>query len=70
MDRIRFVPDDLEPVGGVIVGGFVLHARGKTTGIETEQRAFGVIVMRDGKLFSVAVYPTLESARAAAESVD
>jgi len=66
MDEIRFEPDEFIAVGERVVVPFTLRARGRTTGIEVEQRAVQIWELRDGLATSVEVYPTLDEAMAAA----
>ena len=45
---------------------FVIHARGRSSGIETEQRAVGLATVDGGKLVGLEFFTTLDQARAAA----
>jgi ketosteroid isomerase-like protein len=45
---------------------FVIHTRGRSSGIETDQRAVGLATARDGKLYRLAFFADLAQARAAA----
>jgi hypothetical protein len=47
---------------------FVIHTRGRSSGIETDQRAVGLATARDGKLYRLAFFTDLTQARAAAEA--
>jgi ketosteroid isomerase-like protein len=66
MDRIEFEPTTFQEVDGRVVVEFVLHARGRTTGIETEQRGVQVWEVRDGKAVKLEVYVSLDEALEAA----
>jgi ketosteroid isomerase-like protein len=68
MDRLSFEADDFIPVGERVVVPVTLRARGRTTGIETEQRIVMVWEARDGLAYRAAVYATFEAAMEAAES--
>lgn len=45
---------------------FAIKARGRTTGIDTEQRAVGLATASEGKLLSLEFFTDLERARASA----
>ena len=45
---------------------FVMHTRGRSSGIETDQRAVGLATARDGKLSRLAFFADLAQAQAAA----
>jgi ketosteroid isomerase-like protein len=62
MDEIRIEPVELHERGDRVVVEFVLRARGKSTGIEAEQRAFAVVEMREGMIFSISIHATREAA--------
>ena len=66
MDRVEFEPEQLIPVGERVVVPMTLRARGRTTGIETEQRLVLIWELRDRKAIRVTVFATLEEALAAA----
>jgi ketosteroid isomerase-like protein len=66
MDRVEFEPTAFHDVGGRVVVDFVLHARGRTTGIEVEQRGAFVWTLRDDKAIRLEVYPRLDEALEAA----
>jgi uncharacterized protein len=66
MDRIEFDPERFIEVGELVVVPMTLRARGRTTGIETEQRIVQIWEVEDGKAIRVRVYATLEEALAAA----
>jgi ketosteroid isomerase-like protein len=74
MDRVEFEPTAFHDVGGRVVVDFVLHARGRTTGIEVEQHGAFVWTLRDDQAVSLEVYPSLqealEAARRAGELAD
>jgi ketosteroid isomerase-like protein len=66
MDRVEFEPTAFHEVGGRVVVDFVLHARGRTTGIEAEQAGAFVWTLRDGQAIGLEVYPSLDDALEAA----
>jgi ketosteroid isomerase-like protein len=68
MDQVHFEADDYIPVGEKVVVPFTLRARGRTTGIEVEQKAVQVWELHDGLAYRLEAYPDLEAAIAAAES--
>lgn len=68
MDRVGFEPHDFIPAGERVVVPVTLRARGRTTGIETEQHLAQVWELRDGKAYRIEVYATVEEALAAARS--
>jgi ketosteroid isomerase-like protein len=69
MDQIRFEPGELREVGERVIAPTTLHARGRTTGIETQQEFVMVWSLRDGQAIRVETYGTLDEAlQAAGES--
>ena len=66
MDQIRFEPGELREVGGRVVVPTTLHARGRTTGIETQQEFVMVWSLRDGQAIRVETYANLDEALEAA----
>ena len=68
MDRVEFAPQRLIAVGELTVVQLTLRARGRTTGIETEQHISQVWELRDGMAIRVTVFATLEEAISAAEA--
>jgi ketosteroid isomerase-like protein len=68
MDRVSFVAEEFIPVGDLVVVESVLHTRGRTTGLEAEQRVALVYELKDGKAYRISVYATVDEAMAAAES--
>jgi uncharacterized protein len=70
MDRVSFEPHDFTQVGERVVAPVTIRARGRTTGIETEQRVALVWELRDGKAYRIEVYATLEEAMEAARSAE
>jgi ketosteroid isomerase-like protein len=68
MDRVGFEAQELIPVGDLVVVGSVLRTRGRTTGIETEQRVATVWELKDGKAYRLTVFATVDEALAAARS--
>jgi ketosteroid isomerase-like protein len=67
MDEIAFEPRELIPVGECVIVPTILRARGRTTGIVTEQEFVAAWWMRDGKAIRMEVYSTLEEAMDAAK---
>jgi ketosteroid isomerase-like protein len=68
MDRVSFEAEEFIPIGDVVVVRSVLRTRGRTTGIETEQRLATVWELKDGKAYRLSVYATVDEAMAAAGS--
>ena len=68
MDRVTFEPDEFIEVEDRVVVPSTLRARGRSTGIETEQRVIQVWQVKDGKAYRVEAYATLQEALAAARS--
>jgi ketosteroid isomerase-like protein len=66
MDRVGFDAGEFIPVGDLVVVDAVLQTRGRTTGIETEQRLALIYELKDGKAYRITVYPTVDEAIAAA----
>ncbi len=67
MEGVWFEGKEFTPLGDKVVADTTLHARGRTTGIETEQRAFLVWTFRDGLVTSVEAFADREEALKAAE---
>jgi ketosteroid isomerase-like protein len=67
MEGVYFEGQEFTSVGDKVLVDTKLHARGRTTGIETEQRAFLVWTLRDGLVTRVETFaeqgPALEAAR-------
>jgi uncharacterized protein len=66
MDKVEFQPDDFIAVGKSVVVPVTLRARGRTTGIETEQRVVQIWDLVDQRAIRVRVFATLDEAMAAA----
>ena len=62
MDEVRFEPSDFRDAQGRVIVPTKLIARGRTTGIETQQDVVLVWALRDGLAIRVEVYATVESA--------
>ena len=62
MDRVEFRPERFLAVGEFVVVPMTLRARGRTTGIETEQRLVQIWELEDGKAIRIQVFATLEEA--------
>lgn len=69
MDKVTFEPLELIEVGDAVVVPMTLRARGRTTGIETEQRVVQIWELEGGKAIRVRVFATLEEAMAAARAL-
>jgi ketosteroid isomerase-like protein len=68
MEWVSFDAEELIPVGELVVVDAVLRTRGRTTGIETDQRIAMVWELRDGKAYRVSVYATVDEALEAARA--
>ena len=66
MDEIRMEGHRFHDVGDRVVVEFTLHARGRSTGIETKLEAVQVWEVADGLATRLDIYPTLEEALTAA----
>ena len=68
MDRVAFEPLELIEVGDAVVVPMTLRTRGRTSGIETEQRVVQIWELEGGKAIRVRVFATLDEAMAAARA--
>ena len=68
MEEVYLEGEEFIPVGDKVLVQTMLHARGRTTGIETEQRAFLVWTLRDGLLTRVQTFVEREEAVQAART--
>jgi len=68
MDRIRFEAEEFIPIGDLVVVEAILRTRGRSTGIETEQRVALVYELKGGKAYRISVHATVDEAVAAARS--
>lgn len=68
MDRVSFEAEEFVPVGHLVVVRCVLHTRGRSSGIEAEQRVALVYELRDEKAYRIQVFATREQAMEAARS--
>jgi ketosteroid isomerase-like protein len=66
MEGVHFEGKDFSAVGDRVVVDTQLRARGRTTGIETAQRAFVVWTLRDGLVTAVEAFADQGSALEAA----
>jgi ketosteroid isomerase-like protein len=66
MEEIHFEPTSFHAVGERVVVELRLRARGRTSGIEAEQRLVQVWDLRDGLAVKLEVYPGLDEALEAA----
>jgi ketosteroid isomerase-like protein len=68
MDRVNFDAEEFIPVGDLVVVASILRTRGRTTGIETEQRVALVYELRDGKAYRITVHASVDEALEAARA--
>jgi ketosteroid isomerase-like protein len=68
MDGVYFEGKSFTPIGDKVVVDTILHARGRTTGIDTTQHAFVVWTLRNGKVLRAETFPAEEQALDAAKS--
>jgi ketosteroid isomerase-like protein len=68
MDEVSFAPSELIPAGDAVVVPMTLRARGRTTGIETEQAVVTTWWLRDGKAIRVDIFATFDEALEAAQA--
>ena len=66
MDEVSFEPTGFHEVGDRVVVETTLRARGRTTGLEAEQRVALVWELRDGRAVSLEAYAELDDALEAA----
>jgi ketosteroid isomerase-like protein len=66
MDGVYLEGAEFTAVGDKVLVDTRLHARGRATGIETEQRAFLVWTLREGLVTGLETFPDRERAAAAA----
>jgi ketosteroid isomerase-like protein len=66
MEGVYMEGTEFTAVGDKVLVDTKLHARGRTTGIETEQRAFLVWTLRDGLVTGVETFAGREQALEAA----
>jgi hypothetical protein len=67
MDYVRLEMEEVHPLDDDrALIEFVIRARGRSSGIETEQRAVGLATADGGKLLRLELFTSLELARAAA----
>jgi hypothetical protein len=67
MEWVRLGVESVHPVDEHrVILEFVIHTRGRTSGIETDQRAVGLAEAREGLLVSLAFFTTVGQAREAA----
>jgi ketosteroid isomerase-like protein len=67
MEWVRLEVEEVHPLDDRrVILEFVIHTRGRSSGIETDQRAVGLASARDGKLYRLAFFTDLPQARAAA----
>jgi hypothetical protein len=67
MDYVRLEIEELHPLDDErALVEFVIRTRGRSSGIETDQRAVGLAIADGGKLVGLSFFSNLEQARAAA----
>jgi ketosteroid isomerase-like protein len=67
MEWVRLEVEGVHPVDDHrVILEFLIHTRGRSSGIETDQRAVGLATARDGKLLRLAFFTELSQAQAAA----
>jgi ketosteroid isomerase-like protein len=67
MEWVRLEVEEVHPVDDQrLIIEFVIHTRGRSSGIETAQSAVGLTTARNGKLYRLAFFTDLAQARAAA----
>jgi ketosteroid isomerase-like protein len=66
MEGVSFEGQEFTSVGDKVLVDTKMHARGRTTGIEAEQRAFLVFTLREGMVTSVETFAEQEQALEAA----
>lgn len=66
MDEVRLEPHEFHEVGELVVVPFSIHARGRSTGLETEQKAVQVWHLQAGKAIHLELFGELEEAMSAA----
>jgi ketosteroid isomerase-like protein len=62
VDEIRFEAHEYRAVGEKVVVPFTMRVRGRTTGIEAEQTAVQVWQLREGKVFRMEIFATVDEA--------
>jgi ketosteroid isomerase-like protein len=67
MDEIWLDGDEFIEAGDAVIVKSTLRARGRSSGIVSEQHAVLVWRVRDEKIIGVSFHPDLEAARAAAD---
>ncbi len=68
MDEIRFEPGEFQEVGGRVIAPTTLIARGRTTGIQTQQEVVLAWSLRDAQAIRIEVFATLDEAMEAAQA--
>jgi ketosteroid isomerase-like protein len=67
MDWVRVAVEEAHELeDGRAIVEFEMQTRGRASGIETGQRAVGLASARDGKLYRLSFFTTIEQAREAA----
>jgi uncharacterized protein len=67
MDDVRLEGREFTSVGDKVLAETTLHARGRTTGLATEQHAFLVWTLRNGMLTRLEAFPDEAQALEAAQ---
>lgn len=69
MEWVRLETEQIHPVDDErLILEFVIHTRGRASGIETDQRAVGLAAARDGKLYRLTFFGDVDAAWAAARA--
>jgi uncharacterized protein len=68
MEDVWLEPHDFHEVGELVVVPFTIHARGRSTGLMTEQRAVQIWHLRDGRAIRLELFGELGEALAAAHA--
>ncbi len=67
MQWVRIEVEQTHPLDEArVIVEFVIQTRGRASGIETELRAVALATARDGKMYRLQFFTTVEQARAAA----
>ena len=70
MDEVRIEPTEILARGDDVLIRFTLVARGRATGLEADQRAFGIWRLEDGLVRSIRFFTSEEELAAAFEARD
>lgn len=70
LDGVHFEAREFTAVGDQVLVDTVMHARGRTTGIDVEQHAFVLWTLREGLVVRQEAFPERGQALEAAEASD